>query len=454
MGGDSSSAVQDHANPQDTGTRASSSSSLRPLGSSPSSFLRQRLSLLKLARHTLGLFFLLVTVVLFTASNFLASTIFADNSYSKPYFVTYLNSSVFSVFLVVFALKRLWATLRSGRRAGWGGKKTSIRYSLLARTEDEPFVNPDVVDASQSSSSHLPYSHLADSLSIDDRESKPVGGMLNARETARLGFEFCLLWFLANYFVAAGLEFTTVASVTVLTATCGIWTLIFGASVGVEVFTLNKLIGVLATLAGVVLTSSVDLSGDNEKNRGNFPHKSRKEIAIGDVLAFGSAVMYGIYTTVLKKKVGSEARVNMTLFFGFVGLFNTLVLLPGLVIFHFSGVEKFQFPPTQRIWAIVTVNSIISLVSDVCWAYAMLLTTPIVVTVGLSLTIPLSLIGQVVLYRQKASLFYWIGAAMVFLSFVLVNHESKRKVEAVRPNEQGSRHVSPVAGDSHGNSSS
>lgn len=112
----------------------------------------------------------------------------------------------------------------------------------------------------------------------------------------------------------------------------------------------------LATLAGVVLTSSVDLSGDNEKNRGNFPHKSRKEIAIGDVLAFASAVMYGIYTTVLKKKVGSEARVNMTLFFGFVGLFNTLVLLPGLVIFHFSGVEKFQFPPTQRIWAIVTVS--------------------------------------------------------------------------------------------------
>lgn len=123
-----------------------------------------------------------------------------------------------------------------------------------------------------------------------------------------------------------------------------------------EVFTLNKLIGVLATLAGVVLTSSVDLSGDNEKNRGNFPHKSRKEIAIGDVLAFASAVMYGIYTTVLKKKVGSEARVNMTLFFGFVGLFNTLVLLPGLVIFHFSGVEKFQFPPTQRIWVIVTVS--------------------------------------------------------------------------------------------------
>lgn len=125
---------------------------------------------------------------------------------------------------------------------------------------------------------------------------------------------------------------------------------------GVDAFTLNKLIGVLATLAGVILTSSVDLSGDNEKNRGYFPHKSRTQLAIGDMLALASAVMYGIYTTVLKKKVGSEARVNMPLFFGFVGLFNTIVLLPGLVIFHFSGMEMFQFPPTKRIWAIVIVS--------------------------------------------------------------------------------------------------
>ncbi|MCJ1424026.1 hypothetical protein MMC29_001913 [Sticta canariensis] len=288
--------------------------------------------------------------------------------------------------------------------------------------------------------------------SIDDRERTSFEDMLNTRETAKLGFEFCLLLFFANYFVAAGLHFTTVASVTILTATCGIWTLLVGALVGTEVFTLKKLIAVFATLAGVILTSSVDLSGENEKNRGYFPHKSRKELAIGDMLALASAVMYGVYTTVLKKKVGNEARVNMTLFFGFVGLFNLILLFPGLVIFHFSGLEHFQFPPSKHIWAIVMINSIISLVSDVCWAYSMLLTTPIVVTVGLSLTIPLSLIGQTVIYKQNASLLYWIGAVTVFLSFLLVNHESKRKAENEPQNEQGSRNVSTITGDFHGSS--
>lgn len=55
----------------------------------------------------------------------------------------------------------------------------------------------------------------------------------------------------------------------------------------------------------------------------------------------------------------------------------------------------------------------------------MLLTSPLVVTVGLSLTIPLSLVGQIVLQGEYASVLYWIGALVVLLSFLIVNHESK-----------------------------
>jgi solute carrier family 35, member F5 len=60
-----------------------------------------------------------------------------------------------------------------------------------------------------------------------------------------------------------------------------------------------------------------------------------------------------------------------------------------------------------------------------CWAYAMLLTTPLVVTVGLSLTIPLSLIGEMIQYSQYSSWVYWVGAGVVFISFLFINHESQ-----------------------------
>lgn len=67
----------------------------------------------------------------------------------------------------------------------------------------------------------------------------------------------------------------------------------------------------------------------------------------------------------------------------------------------------------------------------------MLLTTPLVVTVGLSLTIPLSLIGEMIAYSQYSSVVYWIGAAIVVLSFLFVNNESKDESGAAVPQEGG-----------------
>ncbi len=57
----------------------------------------------------------------------------------------------------------------------------------------------------------------------------------------------------------------------------------------------------------------------------------------------------------------------------------------------------------------------------------MLLTTPLVVTVGLSLTIPLSLIGQMMLRSQYSSGLYWVGACVVFFSFLFINHQSREE---------------------------
>lgn len=235
------------------------------------------------------------------------------------------------------------------------------------------------------------------------------------------------MWFTANYFQAACLEYTTVASSTVLTSTSSIWTLLIGSLAGVEKFTVRKLIGTLASLAGIILISMVDISGENDENRGSFPHKEAWEVGVGDALAFVSAVMYGFYAVLMKKRIGDETRTNMPLFFGFVGLFNVFLLWPAFIILHYTGIELFGFPRTSKTSMIIIANSMSSLVSDICWAYAMLLTSPLVVTVGLSLTIPLSLVGQMVLDAQYSSVWYWIGASIVFLSFIFINHEETRE---------------------------
>jgi len=191
-------------------------------------------------------------------------------------------------------------------------------------------------------------------LLVDDEDSIEEMGMalkkdemLDLRETAWLSLEFCMLWFTANYFASACLEYTSVGSVTILTSTSSVWTLVFCAVMGVEGFTIRKLCGVLASLAGVVLISSVDLSGSSDDNRGNFPHKTQGQIAIGDAMAFFSAIIYGMYVTVMKRRVGNEDRVNMPLFFGLVGLLNVMLLWPGFFILHFTGIEPVRFPLSE-----------------------------------------------------------------------------------------------------------
>ncbi|KAH6642099.1 vacuolar membrane protein [Boeremia exigua] len=383
-------------------------------------------------RHAIGIALLLATVFLWTASNFLASTIFADSSYDKPYFVTYVNTAFFLIPLIPMALHHLWAerrsttapqplaaTLRSfvHRRAG--------KWTLL-RDHETPARRPS--KASDPEGAELLLGSSTHGSVHDPQELHPDAG-LTLHETAKLALEFCILWFLANYFAAACLAHTTVASSTILASTSSIWTLLCGALLRVERFTLRKLVGVAASLAGVALISSIDASGQSDADRGSFPHKAPRELALGDAMAFGSAVLYGFYAVLMKKRIGSESRVNMPLFFGLVGLANVLLLWPGLVVLHLTRVETFELPPTNKILTIVLVNSASSLVSDFCWAYAMLLTSPLVVSVGLSLTIPLSLVGQMVLDAQYASWLYWVGAAIMVVSFLFINREERRDEE-------------------------
>lgn len=65
---------------------------------------------------------------------------------------------------------------------------------------------------------------------------------------------------------------------------------------------------------------------------------------IGDSLSLLSALFYALYVTLLKVRIRNESRIDMQLFFGFVGLFNILVTWPIGVVLHLTGVEPFELP--------------------------------------------------------------------------------------------------------------
>lgn len=368
------------------GALSSSITSLRSVGASLSSpprsgihALTARLGFGGVARRTLGIALLLVTVLLWTTSNFLASYIFSDHTYDKPFFVVYANTSVFALSLVpMFAryvlhhgLEGVQAELRAlmrgggGRVAARGGRDRtgSLLGQPAAKAPDEEAHGllsggggEDDEDEDEGFEGEAGSSSTFDVFDPAAGGEGAGGEKLSLRDTAVLSLEFCMLWFCANYFASACLEYTSVGSVTILTSTSSVWTLVFCAVMRVETFSVRKLVGVLASLAGVVLISTVDLSGRSDEDRGNFPHKSQASIAIGDGMAFFSAIVYGLYVTVMKRRVGDEEKVNMPLFFGLVGVFNLVLLWPGFFILHWTGLEPFGWPPSGKVWVIIIVS--------------------------------------------------------------------------------------------------
>ncbi len=86
----------------------------------------------------------------------------------------------------------------------------------------------------------------------------------------------------------------------------------------------------------------------------------------------------------------------------------------------------------------------ITLSSDYIYVLAMLKTTPLVVTVGLSLTMPLAVVGDFFLHKP-VKFQVILGACIVLLSFVAVGIEDSRKGEtdliSGKPLDEESTHV-------------
>jgi len=448
------STLREHIEMDDSGmTRNSSRQRLLDVGDETNASR----GLPSVAKHTLGLILLLCVVFLWTLSNFLGSSIFADNTYAKPFFLTYLNTSMFMLAMIPTLVRMGYR-----RHRDHGDLYTRVRSTFSRRGKYRRLSNNDTTGLEDAAAEHEAQAFLApdgkpspdtlrsQEVDVDEKQSQKHLGII---PTARLSLMFCILWFGANYFAMACLQHTTVASTTILTSTSSFWTLMIGALTGTEKFTWRKLLGVLGSLVGIVLISQVDLSASADDEVGSpspraravdtFPDKSPREMAIGDAMALLSAVIYGLYTITLKKTTikALPRSLDMALFFGLVGLWNIILLWPLFPILHFTGHEAFGLPPSRHIWTILLVNSMSSLLSDICWAYAMVLTSPLVVTVGLSLTIPLSLVGEMVLQGRYEGLVYWLGAAIVVGSFVFVDHEEREEECQPRSEVQAEQHA-------------
>ncbi|KAK9373298.1 uncharacterized protein V1513DRAFT_382888 [Lipomyces chichibuensis] len=347
----------------------------------------------------LGLCLLLVVVFLWVISSFMVNSIFETEIYRKPYLVTYLCTASFSLYLI---------------RPLMDGSITLRRKGFNTYDSDD---SPESVSLASDTEENLSSTEAVGRVA----ERRPDDS-LTTRETSMLSLQFCVLWFAANWLANACLSYTSVASGTILACTSSFFTLIIGSLVGVEKFSQRKLFAIMASLAGIFLISTQDSADDDENN-----NLTAGSIIVGDLMSLASAAIYGLYTSLLKVRIGDESRINMQLFFGFVGIWNTIILWPVLLILHITGAERLEMPPTPYVWLILFLNCLATLGSDYLWIVTILLTSPLVVTMGLSGTIPLAVIGDIIFNHVHVSLWYLIGALLVGSAFFVINRDEEKE---------------------------
>ncbi|CAN0208017.1 unnamed protein product, partial [Phaeothamnion confervicola] len=320
----------------------------------------------------LGLCYIVAIAVIWSAASVLVQYVLVDRSFS-PFVLTYICNSLFIVCFPVYF---------GSVYCGWA-RNPSLRETG-ASDDGAPLVDGDNGDMLGRIPAPTP---------------KPL---LSHSRTARLALMMAPLWFIAQYGYNGSLALTSVTSSTIIGSTSSLFTLVFSWICIAERLTPCKVAGVALCLAGSVVVAL----GDHH-------------VATGAATLSASA--YGGYTTLLRAGAAPDRETAMGLLLGYLGLFLVVALAPAAIAVLVLSPET-RVALTPRVLGLVVVKGLFdNVLSDFLWARAVVLTSPVVATVGLSLTIPMAFVTDFVLRGAWPRIGQLAGAAAVIGGFLAVN---------------------------------
>jgi len=229
---------------------------------------------------------------------------------------------------------------------------------------------------------------------------------------AKLALVFCIPWFVGNFSYQMALNKTEAAVVNVLSSSASFMTLLLSAlfpSDSSDKLTVSKLCGVGFSICGVVLVSYSDIHIEDTDT-----------VPKGVLWALSGSFFYSIYIVLLRRKVSHEENMDGPMFFGFVGLFNAVLLWPGFFICHFTNSERFELPSVRQ-WEFIIFNGLIStVVSELFWLWGCFYTSSLIATLAIGLQIPMTIVADIVWRKRSYEAVFMIGVIPMFFSFFVI----------------------------------
>jgi drug/metabolite transporter (DMT)-like permease len=242
---------------------------------------------------------------------------------------------------------------------------------------------------------------------------------LSVRTVALHSSYLALVYCASTYFwfSALGRTAVNVAIASGLYNSSVVWVFLLSLACGMETFTTAKAIGVVLALVGVGLGSISSESPEAPTMNISSPSPSQSEptfallhsnshhMQLGYIEVIGSAILYAVFEVLLNRVTNSAARRRnngnqengnqevplavANIFSGGIGLVHLFCLTILLWPLDALGIEPFHWPTSAQ-WGLLWVNAGLGTLFNVSFCAALVLTTPLFVSVSCLMTIPLA----------------------------------------------------------------
>eukprot|EP01133_Synstelium_polycarpum_P004015 gene4015-4650_t len=190
-----------------------------------------------------------------------------------------------------------------------------------------------------------------------------------------------------------------------------VWVFVFSLFILKEKATILKCVSVALFIAGVI---GITLADGTSGSDSDYPNA-----VTGDILMIVSALMWALYEVLTSKYFSDSSRTVVNTYISLVALWNIILSPIFFIVLHFSGFEKFELPSLQ-IFGMLTLSASVAFALNYLINWGCAMTSPLFVRSGELLTIPATLLFDIIFKHIPFPLVAIPGFACIVAGFVVM----------------------------------